>query len=502
MKTSRLHLSILFIVVVSIASMPLSTNTVADVPTCRFDFAPSEEVTDVPYVWQEVNGFCFPSALSMVLQSMGLDLTLYDILAASGGGFSMVSISIHEAMRFSPGVMVRQIPWFEFFTDLYGLEMEFYLDSSTDYGLSSLSILETWGSTCTDYSESAMGPFDVMRESIDNGYPLAISADTYYLPVEDWDIIRDYVGPMVPGGVGHAIVIVAYNDTSDQVRVYDPGVGLGLDNHGYPDDGRWNYTMSYTELFQAWQSTGFVTFRVSNGTGQVADFENRLATYISNRLVGNRSAYSEGYENFFFMGTGADAFRGMGLDMCLDVIREYAQYYREVNKANALRALGQNLEMMITMQYHAFRGSLDSLPDLLPSMDLQAFLDAASQALPHFEALSHNDTVSMSIDVPSRDTLLYNAFFGMGDQFDSTWDLDASINAFSTELEEIAEHLIAIADAWTAAGDALSQELDQSPSLLRGDMTVVIGGGAVVLIVGAIIVLWRTRKPKIDIHTK
>ncbi|MGY5864144.1 MAG: C39 family peptidase [Candidatus Thorarchaeota archaeon] len=494
MRISRLYSAILLIIIVSMVSMPASVDTMRDTRSHEFNFSVSEEISGIPYVWQEVNGFCFPSALSMVLQSMGLDLTLYDILAASGGGFSMVSISTDEVMTFSPGVMVKQIPWFEFFTDLYGLEMEFYLDSSTDYGLNSLSILETWGSTYTDYSESAMGPFDVMRESIDNGYPLAISADTYYLPVEDWDIIRDYVGPMVPGGVGHAIVIVAYNDTSNQVQVYDPGVGLGADNPGYPDDGRWNYTMSYTELFQAWQSTGFVTFRVSNGTGQVADFEDRLAAYISNRLVGNRSAYFEGYENFYFMGTGADAFRGMGLDMCLEVIRDYCQYYMEVDKANALRALGQNLEMMITMQYHAFRGSLDSLPDLLPSMDLQAFLDAASEALPHMDALSHNDTVKMSINIPSRDTLLYNTFFGMADSFDTTWDLDASISEFSDELEEISGHLIAIADAWKAAGETLSVELGGSPGLLTGDLTVVFGGGAVILIVGAIIVIWRRRR--------
>jgi hypothetical protein len=333
-----------------------------------------------------------------------------------------------------------------------------------------------------------------MRESIDAGYPLAISVDTYYLPVEDWDLIRNYVGPMVPGGVGHAIVIVGYNDTSNEVQVYDPGVGLGTANHGYPDDGRWNYTMSYAELFQAWQSAGFATFRVSNGTGQVADFEDRLATYISNRMIGNRSAYFEGYENFFYMGTGADAFRGIGLDMCLEAIRDYAQYYMEVDKANALRALGQNLEFMITMQYYAFLGSLDSLLDLLPSIELQAFLDEASEALPHMETLSHNDTVKMSINIPSRDTLLYNTFFGMADRFESTWDLDASISEFSDELEEIAGHLIAIADAWKAAGETLSMELDEPHGSLTGDLIVVFGGGAVILIVGAIIVVWRRRK--------
>ncbi|MHA2117090.1 MAG: hypothetical protein ACXABM_16455, partial [Candidatus Thorarchaeota archaeon] len=122
------------------------------------------------------------------------------------------------------------------------------------------------------------------------------------------------------------------------------------------------------------------------------------------------------------------------------------------------------------------------------------FLEEASEAIPHMDALSHNDTVKMSINIPSRDTLLYNTFFGMADHFDSTWDLDASINEFSEELEVISGHFIAIADAWRAAGETLSLELGDSSGLSTGDLIVVLGGGSAVLIVGAIIVIWRKRE--------
>ena len=494
MKNTRLHSFILLIILVSMVSMPIGVNTVAEVQIPEFEFSLSEEITGVPYVWQEVNGFCFPSALSMVLQSMGLELSLYDILAASGAGFAMVSISVNEAMMFYPGVMVRQIPWFQFFTDLYGLNMQFYLDSSTEYGWNAIQALGTWDSNCTDFSDSALiTPFDVMRESIDAGYPLAISADTYYLPAEDWDIIRDYVGPMQPGGVGHAIVIVGYNDTSQRVQVFDPGVGLMGENYGYPDDGRWNYTMSYATLDQSWQSVGYATFRVSNGTGPVANFEDRLASYIKNRLIGNRSAYFEGFENYFFLGTGADAFRGMGLDMTFEAIRDYCYYYMEVDKPTAIRMLGHNLEVMMTMQYAAFRGSLDSLPELLPSLDLEDFLEEAAEALPHMDVLSHNDSITSGITVKSRNTLLYNTFFDMADSFESSHDLDASIGEFSEELNEIAGHFFAIADAWKAAGEALSLELDVSPARSDDNLIIVIGGGASVLIIGAVLVMWKRR---------
>ncbi|MGY5853976.1 MAG: C39 family peptidase [Candidatus Thorarchaeota archaeon] len=493
MRISRLRSSILVVILVSMVSMPIGVHTVADTHHPESNFSVSEEISGVPYVWQEVNGFCLPSAVSMVLQSMGMNLSLYDILAASGSGFSMVSISTDEAMTFFPGVMVRQLPWFEFFTNLYGLDMQFYLDSSTDYGYSALQILGTWESNAIDYSDSALiTPLNIMRESIDAGYPLAISVDTYYLPPVDWDIIRNYVGPLEPGGVGHAITILGYNDTTQTVRVHDPGVGLMEPHVGYPDDGRWNYTMSYSTLDDAWQSCGYVTFRLSNGTGPVADFEDKLATYISQRMIGNRSSYFEGYENYFYLGTGADAFRGMGLDMTLEAIRDYCQYYMEVDKPTAIRYLGHNLEVMMTMQYYAFRGSLDSLPEILPSFDLEEFLEEAAEALPHMDVLSHNSSITSGIEIKSRDTLLYNTFFDMADSFESSHDLDAAIGEFSEELNEIAGHFIAIADAWKAAGEVLSNELDAQPVTI-GDLTIAIGGGACILIIGVILVIWRRR---------
>ena len=495
MRALRLRSSILVVILMSMVSMPIGVHTVADVHHPESNFSVSEEITGVPYVWQEVNGFCLPSALSMVLQGSGVDLSLYDILAASGSGFSMVSLSFDEAMTFFPGVMVRQLPWLEFFTDLYGLELQFYLDSSTDYGRNAMQIVAGVGSNAIDYSDSALlTPLSVMRESIDAGYPLAISVDTYYLPPVDWDIIRNYVGPMQPGGVGHAIAIVGYNDTSRTVRVHDPGVGLMEPYYGYPDDGRWNYTMSYNTLDNAWQSAGYTTFRVSNGTGPVTDFEDRLASYISQRMIGNRSAYFAGSENTFYLGTGADAFRGMGLDMTLEPIRDYCQYYMEVDKPNAIRSLGHNLEVMMTMQYMAYRSSLNSLPDMLPSFDLTEFIDEASKALPHMEALSSNASMASGISVISRDTILYNTFFGMASSFESSHDLDGSISEYSEELEEIADHFIAIADAWKAAGQILESMTESSQLLPDSNLLVVIGGGAGILVIGVICLMLRRKK--------
>jgi len=493
MRVSKLHSAILIIVLISMASMPVETDKIAQVNIQENNQILSEQVDDVPYVWQEVNGFCLPSAMSMVFQSMGRDLSLYDILASSGAGFSMVSISVDEAMGFFPGVMVRQMQWLQFFNEIQGIEMEFYLDSGTPYGWNVKQILSSFGFNFTDFAESTqLTPFEVMRDTIDSGYPLTINADTFYLPPVDWDIVRNYIGPLQPGGVGHAIVIVGYNDTSQTVRIHDPGVGLLEPYVGYPDDGRWNYTMSYTMFNNTWRSAGYVTFRFANGSGPVSDFEDQLSSYISQRLIGNRTSYFKGSENFFYLGTGADAFKGMGLDMTLEAIRDYCTYYLEVDKPSAMRLLGHNLETTMTMQYVAYQGSLDSLPDMLPSYDLSEFMIEATNALPHMDALSHNDSITSGITVKARDTILYNTFFDMADTFESSHDLDASISQYSEELDEIAAHFFAIADAWETAGEVLAGLLANNPFVPDSNVIVISGGGAV-LIIGIVCVLWRRR---------
>ncbi|MFW9807008.1 MAG: C39 family peptidase [Candidatus Thorarchaeota archaeon] len=494
MRITKLHSTIFIVVLISMASMPIGTKTGSEIPSLHSGFIPGEQVDGVPYVWQEVNGFCLPSSLSMVLQSMGRNLSLYDILASSGTGFSIMSMSVDESMTFLPGVLIRQIPWLEFFTELQGVEMEIYLDSSTEFGWSAKQILAYWESNFTDYANNAeLTPIGVLRDSIDAGYPLAINVDTFYLPPVDWDIIRNYIGPLKPGGVGHAIVIVGYNDTSQTVRVHDPGVGLIEPYTGFPVDGRWNYTMSYAMLDNAWRSGGYVTFRLANGTGPAANFEERLVAYISQRLIGNRTSYFEGLENYFYLSTGADAFRGMGLDLTSNAIHDYCTYYLEVDKPTAIRMLGHNLETMMTMQYMAFRGSLDSLPELLPSYNLQEFLEEASKALPFMETLSSNESVTSGITIKSRNTILYNTFFGMADSFETSHNLNEAISEFSEELEEIAGYLFVIADAWTAAGEILAALVPHESALSANSNIVIVGGGAV-LVIGIVVVLWRRRE--------
>jgi hypothetical protein len=81
----------------------------------------------------------------------------------------------------------------------------------------------------------------------------------------------------------------------------------------------------------------------------------------------------------------------------------------------------------------------------------------------------------------------------MAASFESSHDLDAAISEFSDELNVIAGHFIAIADAWKAAGEALSSEIELSQTIPNSNLIIVIGGGACVLIIGVILVIRRRR---------
>ena len=453
-------------------------------------------ISDVPYVWQEVNGYCMSAAISMVIQTMGMDLGFHDLFVAMGTGFSAMYIGIEQTRILYPGVMIQQPAYFDFFGDLYGLEMTQYIDSREPFGSQGAYNFERYDADYIDLRNSTVStPFDIIRETIASGVPLAVAVDPYYLPPNDYDDIRRYSAPLEENGVAHAITIVGYNDTSQVIYIQDPGVGLWGDDWGYPEDGRWNYTMSYVDFDRTWQSAGYFALKIMPGTGPSADFEERLGEYLIERLRGDRSQYFEGIENFFFISPGKSAFSGLGLDLTVDCIADYARYFQEVDKDEVLLSLGHISEMFLTMQYHGYRNALDSIQDILPGVELTEFIDAADDAFPYFEVLTSNESITTLVGAKFRDTLLFSTFEDIAVDFQTSGDLEGSISNHQDGLDEIRSHLFAIADAWGAAADALEETLNLPDDVepLGDSMPVVIGGSVIIILV-VVFCLVRRRK--------
>ena len=466
----------------------IETNQISQIPDAYY-------IQDVPYVWQEVNGYCASAAISMVLQSMGMDLDLHDLFSAMGTGFSAMYVGIDQSRTFYPGVLIRQPEYLQFFFDLYGLEFTTYLDTREPFGWGGADNYDRLGVEYIDFANSTTpAPLDIVRDTISSGIPLAVAVDLYYLPPEDYADYKQYGAPLDAWGVAHLVTIAGYNDTSHEIYIQDPGVGLFGDDAGYPDDGRWNYTMSYVNFNRAWKSAGYVTFKITQGTGPIDNFEERLGEYLVERLRGDRSEYFKEFDAFY-LSPGKSAFSGLGLDLTVDSIAEYARYFKEVNKDEALLSLGHSSEMFLTIQYHGYLHGLDTIQDIFPEVDLTAFIDAADDALPHFEVLTCNESIQTLVGIKSRDTLLFSTFEDIALDFQSSGNLEESIRNHQDGLGEIRDHLFCIANCWDAAADALEETLNlhDNAEPLSGSMQIVIGGSVVIILILAICLVRRRK---------
>lgn len=458
--------------------------------------ASSNVVEDVPYVWQQINGYCFPSSLSMALQAMGYDLELQDLFAVTGLGFAASYINVEASWAFYAGVLARQTDWFYEFAELHGLEANLYLDSETDHGYYVTTALQSIGTPFVDYSFENVTPLNVMKDSIDAGYPLVIAADLFYLPAEDWDIFRTYAAPLEVGGVAHAITIIGYNDTTHRVQVLDPGIGLNADNYGYPEDGRYNYSMSYVSLDRAWRGAGYATFRMEEGSGVQSGYQQNLAKSISRRLLGNRTAY---YQNLFFISAGKDAFAGLGLDMTPTGIFRFMSGVPSHLWDDFLLGFGANQEAFLTMQYYSYREALRALPEILTDYDLAEFVSVAEEALPHMAALSHNDSVKIAFGFTPHGGLITDTFYEVYLSYLSSGNIISALNEQSSALSEIADHALAIADSWERAGNIMASLSGSTPTRSQGnDLTVSLAGGGVLAMIVAAWYVSRRRKLKAE----
>ncbi len=443
-------------------------------------------ITDIPYVWQEINGFCYWGACTMALQAAGVPTDLHSFFAASGIGFSYAYIRVNDTMSILSGSLFFQVGQLVPICDLYGLEQAVYLDNDSYWGNLAIQTWSQWNPNLKAINGEAEA-FEILKSTLDDGFPVVLWTDPYYLPVEDYQILRDYgfVQNATLPDSGHAILAVGYNDTSNTVEIMDPGVGSFGEDFGYPHDGRWSYSINYTLLNSAWSSLayGMTTIKPANGT--IPDFETKLGKLIVSRLLGNPSSYVPFTdEGTFYLNCGEKAFRGLSYDMNPSGLKNYLDEFEGLEeRLTNLVTVGLTIEMMLTLQYLSYRTAIDSLPTLMPETDIARFQSAAEDALSHMEILSDNRTLVSLNYMETHDSLISNTFLDMAQDYQSSHDMDSVLNDYTDELSEIANHLLAIADSWKAAGLALESALSNNEMLTAGLVVGIMIGGILVVVV-------------------
>jgi hypothetical protein len=461
-------------------------------PSSSFDYQPSADgygyISEIPYQWQEINGFCHWSALSMALRHAGAPLDLHSLFAASGIGFSAGYIRYEDLAVFLSGSMLRQMEPLPTIANLYGLDIDIYIDDDVGIGTFYAPAMVAWGLNYTDI-DGWTGALNLIRTTIDDGYPLAIWTDPYYLPPSDYDIARTMGLMSEDTGSGHSVLCMGYNDTSGEVTIMDPGVGSFGEDFGFPGDGRWLYSVNYSTLDNAMRYMAYGAVVVKTGSGFPDDFTTSLASYICDRLRGDRSSYGEGLEDIFFANFGADAFRGLSYDLTKESIIAYLDDVSsdKDDRFYTLITTGLQLEMGFTLQYLSYREGLKALPSILTELDLETFSESASQALPHLAGLSENASWIDSYYAVNG-TIVTQTFSNIADLYYETDDLEAALEYYDQELEDIRGHLIAIADAWIAAADALEAAFQGA------DLTVqLVFASGLVIVIAVVVILYRRR---------
>jgi len=419
----------------------------------------------------------------MALSAIDIDLDLAEICAATGIGFSFSYLRYDDIWTVLPGPMYRQQSIQETFSDLFGLNIEFYMDSDASEFAHLLSL--TFGLDNVNWTEvdGWNGAFQVLKNNIDSGFPVTIYANLQNLPAEDYNFLRDL--GITDSTPTHSILITGYNETAGTVRIMDPAIGLFDDPATFPEDGSWLYDMNFTSLNNSWLASYAATV-IKPGNGVTGDLETNLANYIIDRLRGDRNSYSPDTEEVFFWNFGADAFRALASDLTMTGISSFIDEFDEYDlqtKATVIESIGLGIETYLTLQHQAYRAALYALPRLLPNLGFDDFISAGEPAIAHLEMFSDNSTMNTPF-YPAGIKLASKTFYNIASQYETDGDLSSAISMYEEDLSDIRTHLGAIADTWDAAADALERELT-GPGLPF--IFSVSGTGAIVVLTAAVI---------------
>ena len=129
----------------------------------------------------------------------------------------------------------------------------------------------------------------------------------------------------------------------------------------------------------------------------------------------------------------------------------------------------------------------------MPDIDLTKFLTAGREALPHFEAITDNSTLVYPNNLTAQEGPVASLFIGMADEYNSTGDWESVLTAHQSELDEISNHLLGIADSWLAAGNALAEIWPNNPIVIFGPYLILAAFAA-----GAIVIVTSSSQVKID----
>ncbi|MEE9353920.1 MAG: hypothetical protein V3U94_05815, partial [Candidatus Thorarchaeota archaeon] len=100
--SALIFMGILILAAIPIASNPTATSPASVRQSSQLAFEGDGLLSGIPYVWQEINGFCSWAATAMAMQHAGAPVELHDLFALSTVGFSYAYIRFNDTMLMFP----------------------------------------------------------------------------------------------------------------------------------------------------------------------------------------------------------------------------------------------------------------------------------------------------------------------------------------------------------------------------------------------------------------
>ncbi|MFX0198605.1 MAG: C39 family peptidase [Candidatus Hodarchaeota archaeon] len=416
-------------------------------------------ISNVPYVWQEVNGLCAWASLDAIFQYFGANTTLARLLDVSGTAFAFLYLRADPTLLFFTGPLGSQIPDTDFLAKTYGFDITWYFGEETP-GIEPLKpVLEEHGMNVTMLPSFTEG-LEVLKQDLNNNIPVVVSIN----PLR-FSTIRDYQALALPTAVivGHGVVVVGYNNT--HIFVNDPGVGSFGNEYGFPTDQRGTYAPIPLEDFQlAWEDRDLLATKFF--PKQDFDFaaENLYSHAIERiiaKLEGDESAYS--YSKVM-MYLGADAFLKMGADIQSEKFEEMLNNWDDYFKQNRTQLITTvaSVKMAylgaLTLTYEAMQRAATDLSELLFGLDQYAdALNSLSHSLSKFDDLVDFTVLQFLGDDSKRinQTHFDKAFDPLIQALKEGKALDTAIQTSATQFETLSVRITSIGNALKSFSEAL-----------------------------------------------
>jgi len=444
-------------------------------------------ISDVPYIWQEINGLCAWAALAIMFQHLGVNVSLNKILDVSGVGFAFYYLRADPTLLFYPGPLGSQIPDTQFLADTFGMDITWYFGEDTE-GIGQLkSVIEQQGMNVTVLS-SFMDGLDQLKRDLENNNPLLVSVN----PLR-FSTVRDYQVLHLPPDTiaAHGVVAIGYNDT--HIFINDPGVGSFGTEYGYPTDQRGIAAPIPLEDFQlAWQDRSLLAMKL-HPRSEYQHSEELLRSQTIERIISKLEGDYRAYAYApFTMWLGADAFVQMGNDLQPSefeaMLTSWDVYFgNRTQLVNTLPAIKSAYLGSLTLTYEAMKRAATDLFILLH--DLSRYtpaLNSLTNILSQFETLVDPAVLIYPTDESKRTLTLFDNTFDLVVQtLNEGKSIEQAIQSATPQIEALSSQITSIgailSDFTSELKEAQSVSTIFNPQLVL--QLTLIGGGIIIGVV-------------------